>query len=218
MSSFFTVAGSAPAVVTNYVFDGGDIVLQLDGAGAVTHRYLHGSAVDQVLADDVAGGDVLWSLGDNLGTVRDVVDSTGAVKNHLSYDSFGNVTAETHPDVVIAKQRLEQARQLARTNTSRLPLDTIDQQIAFNNSQIAQLRAAKAQELAQMSSQLSSQAQPNGQVLRPLGSQICPPPAVQSHKLATGAQRCCVSLNTSHSPQVILFTHASTSEPGVQSS
>jgi len=68
------------------------------------------------------------------------------------------VYAENHPDVIFAKQRLEEARRLARTNTSRLPLDTIDQQISFNNSQIAQLRAAKAQELAQMSSQLSSQA------------------------------------------------------------
>lgn len=68
------------------------------------------------------------------------------------------VYAESHPDVVFARQRLEEARVLARSNTQKLPLDAIDQQIAFNNSQIAQLRAAKAQEQAQISSQLSSQA------------------------------------------------------------
>jgi len=68
------------------------------------------------------------------------------------------VYAESHPDVVFARQRLEEARVLARSNSQKLPLDTIDQQIAFNNSQIAQLRAAKAQEQAQVSSQLASQA------------------------------------------------------------
>lgn len=68
------------------------------------------------------------------------------------------VYSEDHPDVVIAKQRLEEARRLARNNTEKLPLDAIDQQIAFNNSQITQLRAAKAQEQAQVSAQLNSQA------------------------------------------------------------
>lgn len=68
------------------------------------------------------------------------------------------VYADNHPDVIIARQRLEEARSLARNNSQKLPLDAIDQQIAFNNSQIAQLRAAKAQEQAQISAQLSSQA------------------------------------------------------------
>lgn len=68
------------------------------------------------------------------------------------------VYAESHPDVVIAKQRLEEARQLAKSNTQKLPLDTIDKQIAFNNTQIAALRAAKGQELAQVSANLNAQA------------------------------------------------------------
>ena len=38
-------------------------------------------------------------LSDNLGSVRDVIDSSGVVQNHISYDSFGQVTGETHPGV-----------------------------------------------------------------------------------------------------------------------
>jgi succinoglycan biosynthesis transport protein ExoP len=68
------------------------------------------------------------------------------------------VYAESHPDVVIAKQRLAEARQLAKGNTQKLPLDQIDQQIAFNNSQITALRAAKAQEMAQLSSARTAQS------------------------------------------------------------
>lgn len=65
---------------------------------------------------------------------------------------------ESHPDVVIAKQRLAEARELAKGNTQKLPLEQIDQQIAFNNSQIQALRAAKAQEMAQVSTARSAQA------------------------------------------------------------
>lgn len=68
------------------------------------------------------------------------------------------VYADTHPDVVFAKQALAQARQLAKSNSQKLPLDTIDQQIAFNNSQISSLRAARSSELAQINSRLSAQS------------------------------------------------------------
>ena len=68
------------------------------------------------------------------------------------------VYSETRPDVVVAKQNLVQARELAQSNTRTIPVDVIDQQIAFNNSQIAALRAAKAGEQAQVNSQLSAQA------------------------------------------------------------
>lgn len=68
------------------------------------------------------------------------------------------VYSETHPDVIVAKQNLAQAQELAKNNTRKIPVDVIDQQIAFNNSQIAALRAAKAGEQAQVNAQLSSQA------------------------------------------------------------
>jgi uncharacterized protein involved in exopolysaccharide biosynthesis len=68
------------------------------------------------------------------------------------------VYAESHPDVVIAKQRLAEARELAKSNTQKLPLEQIDQQIAFNNSQVAALRAAKAQEMAQLNSARTAQS------------------------------------------------------------
>ena len=38
---------------------------------------LHDPEIDQILADESAGGQVLWALADNQGTVRDLVDSTG---------------------------------------------------------------------------------------------------------------------------------------------
>ncbi len=86
----------------------GQIALQLDDSGNPTHRYLWGEAVDQILADEIVddGGseDILWTLTDHQNTVRDlavydeVLDETSVV-NHIAYDAFGNVTAETNAAV-----------------------------------------------------------------------------------------------------------------------
>lgn len=68
-------------------------------APALSHRYLHGPAVDMILADEKIEGGVLWPLTDHLGSVRDLVDSSGDLQNHLVYDSFGNITSESNDAV-----------------------------------------------------------------------------------------------------------------------
>ena len=91
--------GAAISEVERFVYDGEHIALTFDGDGNLTHRYFHGPVVDQVLADEDAQGEVLWALTDNQGTVRDVVDATGVVVNHVTYDSFGGVTGESNTGV-----------------------------------------------------------------------------------------------------------------------
>jgi RHS repeat-associated protein len=86
------------AVSERYVYDGSDIALVFDGAGNQTHRYLHGTGVDTVLADE-RGGAVVWALADNQGTIRDLVDGGGVILNHINYDSFGRVVSQTSPSV-----------------------------------------------------------------------------------------------------------------------
>ncbi|GIW94110.1 MAG: hypothetical protein KatS3mg110_2151 [Pirellulaceae bacterium] len=38
-------------------------------------------------------------MGDHLGTVRDLIDSSGNVVNHLRYEAFGRITSETNAAV-----------------------------------------------------------------------------------------------------------------------
>jgi RHS repeat-associated protein len=52
-----------------------------------------------VLAEETPAGDTQWALTDHQGSVRDVIDNSGAVLNHLVYDSFGQVTSESDPAV-----------------------------------------------------------------------------------------------------------------------
>lgn len=90
-----------------FVYDGDDVLLELRDADGTAGpqvaqplmRYLHGPAVDQVLAQESETGGTQWLLGDHLGTIRDIVDGAGTVLNHVSYDSFGNITNQTAPAV-----------------------------------------------------------------------------------------------------------------------
>ena len=91
--------GSAVATEERYVYDGDHIALVFDGEGNQLSRYLNGPQIDQVLAEETADGEVRWALSDHQGSVRDVVDSQGNVLNHLTYNSYGQVTSETNPDV-----------------------------------------------------------------------------------------------------------------------
>jgi RHS repeat-associated protein len=83
------------AVTERYVIDRNQIALVFDGAGVQTHRYLYGTQIDQVLADETATA-TNWFLADNQGTVRDVVDSNGTVIDHINYDSFGKVQSQSN--------------------------------------------------------------------------------------------------------------------------
>ncbi len=97
-------AGSSAAVATYFVYDGEHILLEFDDGGDLTQRYLHGPVIDQILAaEDVtslsSAGDVVWPLADNQGTIRDLIDSTGTVLNHLKYNAFGQITSESNSAV-----------------------------------------------------------------------------------------------------------------------
>ena len=92
-------AGGGSAAVSRYVYDGHNIVLQFDGSNTLTHRYLHGPSIDQILADENSSNAILWPLADHQGTIRDLINNSGAVQNHLKYDTFGKVAAESNAAV-----------------------------------------------------------------------------------------------------------------------
>jgi RHS repeat-associated protein len=83
-----------------YVYDNGQVVLQFEQSysfDGLTHRYLWGPNVDQLLADenvvdlfDAASNETLWALTDKQGSICDEVDSNGALALHQAFDAFGN--------------------------------------------------------------------------------------------------------------------------------
>jgi RHS repeat-associated protein len=93
---------------TYTVYNGQNPYLQVSDANhlagggataAISQRYLYGQAVDQILGTDNGGGNVLWGLADYEGTIRDVVNTSGAEVSggHVQFDSFGNAINGTAP-------------------------------------------------------------------------------------------------------------------------
>lgn len=65
---------------------------------------------------------------------------------------------ENHPDVVLAKQRLEQARAIAKQNVARIPGGELDSRLTIARNQIAVLQMAKAREASQTNAALAQRA------------------------------------------------------------
>jgi RHS repeat-associated protein len=82
------------------VYDGGgsdaNTYADFDGSGNLLTRYLYAPAVDALLARTSSGGTTAWYLPDKLGSIRDIADTTGAVIDHVVYNSFGGVNSETN--------------------------------------------------------------------------------------------------------------------------
>ena len=81
------------------VFDGANVYLDFNGAGTgVAARYLtspgaYGTLYARVSAD----GTVSWYITDLLGSVRQIVDTSGNVLDAIVYDPWGNIVSESNP-------------------------------------------------------------------------------------------------------------------------
>lgn len=99
------VDGAGPVTPNRetYVYDGPHVILEFFDTnladatpGSLVRRNLYGLAVDMILATEhLPGNTVYWHLTDWLGSVRDLVDSSGNIVKHVDYDSFGNIIRVT---------------------------------------------------------------------------------------------------------------------------
>jgi RHS repeat-associated protein len=69
----------------------------LNGSNALQQRYLRGEYILELPARINAGGTASWLLTDRMGSVRNVLDNTGAVIDTMTYDAYGNVRSESNP-------------------------------------------------------------------------------------------------------------------------
>jgi RHS repeat-associated protein len=98
-------AGPQAGVQTWTVYDGANPYIDFNAAGQVTARYLHGPGVDEMYArielkDVYYYGQLnvpTWYVTDRLGSVRALVDYTGAAIDQIVYDSYGNTLSESNP-------------------------------------------------------------------------------------------------------------------------
>ena len=83
---------SGPSGTTIWLYDGANIVEELDGSGTVQATYTQGSGVDEPLAM-LRGATTDYYEADGLGSVTSLTDSTGVIVETYTYDAYGNLTA-----------------------------------------------------------------------------------------------------------------------------
>jgi RHS repeat-associated protein len=85
-------AGAQAATVTRFIYDRDHVAMEF--TGSTTTRYLYGTGVDQILAQESNNGTTrttTWHLTDHIGSVRELINNNGAIVNQFTYDSFGKV-------------------------------------------------------------------------------------------------------------------------------
>ncbi len=89
-------AGPQPAERTLFIYDRVNTWADFNEAGDLIARYLYGNKIDELLARLWPGEGTSWYLTDHLGTVRDLVNALGQLVNHIDFDSFGRILAQTN--------------------------------------------------------------------------------------------------------------------------
>jgi RHS repeat-associated protein len=82
--------------VTRFGYDGDEVWVDLTSGNALQTRYLRGDMVDQLFARTSSAGTAAWYLTDQRGSARNLVDSSGAIQDTITYDGWGNVVSETN--------------------------------------------------------------------------------------------------------------------------
>jgi RHS repeat-associated protein len=83
---------SVDGVITRYVYNREDIVLEFDGSNTLTARYSHGGDIDQPLSQQRDGQSYFYHA-DHQGSIRQITDSSGQVVNAYEYDAYGQITS-----------------------------------------------------------------------------------------------------------------------------
>jgi YD repeat-containing protein len=73
---------------TKFVYDGLDVIRDIDANGSTVVEYLNGRGMDQKLRQ-TQSSNVSYFLADHLGTTRSLADDNGTITSSIEYDSFG---------------------------------------------------------------------------------------------------------------------------------
>jgi len=81
---------------TKFVYDGPDVLRDLDGNDNASADYLNALGIDNKIRQ-ITSTATAYFLTDHLATTRSFTDGTGSVSSSLAYDSFGNITSGSAP-------------------------------------------------------------------------------------------------------------------------
>jgi RHS repeat-associated protein len=87
-------SGGATVSETRYVYDGRDLIAELDGQSATIASYTHGQGIDAPVSMRYNGSDYFYHS-NHQGSITAITDSSEATVKTYEYDAFGNIRSQT---------------------------------------------------------------------------------------------------------------------------
>jgi len=84
-------------VVTRYVYDNEDILLELNGSNNIVARYTHGPGIDEPLILEKNNQSFFYHA-DGLGSITEMTNQSGTVVQRYAYSSFGKIESQLSPN------------------------------------------------------------------------------------------------------------------------
>jgi len=91
IKSSMTVGSTTTSI---FAYDGDNLIEETNSTGSVVARYVQGLNIDEPLAM-LRSSATSYYEADGLGSITSLSNSSGAIANTYTYDSFGNLTAST---------------------------------------------------------------------------------------------------------------------------
>jgi RHS repeat-associated protein len=80
--------------ISKYIYDGEDIIEELDGNHALIATYTHGPGIDEPICLE-KNNQKYYYIADGLGSITAIVDANENIVQTYKYDSFGNILSTT---------------------------------------------------------------------------------------------------------------------------
>jgi YD repeat-containing protein len=85
---------SGPLGTTNYLYDGANLLADLDASGSVLSRYAQSKSLDEPLSE-LRSGMTSYYETDGVGSITSLTNSSATIVDSYTYDAFGNLSAST---------------------------------------------------------------------------------------------------------------------------
>jgi RHS repeat-associated protein len=85
---------SGPLGTTNYLYDGANLLADLDPSGSVLSRYAQSKSLDEPLSE-LRSGMTSYYETDGVGSITSLMNSSATIVDSYTYDAFGNLSAST---------------------------------------------------------------------------------------------------------------------------
>ncbi len=84
-------------IITKYLYDGEDIVIEYDGNGNMIAKYTHGLGIDESLSMEKNGQSYYYHQ-DGLGSITALTDGVGDLAHRYEYNAYGKITSVLDPN------------------------------------------------------------------------------------------------------------------------